>query len=135
MRPPLHRRAPKTARRAALHRMSDLDSENQAPSLDHRVGAAILHALTAIGYPLRRHRPPGGHALTRCLLPWMPNNRAIDILNIDRRPIASMGSLALGLGCSWCQGSVPMPRIVGFTRYRGVTGPACGAGSQGDPIE
>src|ERR1700719_2755872 len=50
MRPPLHRRAPKTARRAALHRMSDSDSENQAPSLDHRVGAAILHALTAIGY-------------------------------------------------------------------------------------
>src|SRR5580692_593333 len=50
MRPPLHRRAPKTARHAALHRMSDLDSENQAPSLDHRVGAAILHALTAIGY-------------------------------------------------------------------------------------
>ena len=28
----MHRRAPKTARRAALHRMSDLDSENQAPS-------------------------------------------------------------------------------------------------------
>jgi hypothetical protein len=49
MRPPLHRRAPKTAQPAMLHRMSDSDSENQATSLDHRVGAATTRILAAMG--------------------------------------------------------------------------------------
>jgi hypothetical protein len=39
---------------------------------------------------------------------------AIDIRTIDRHPLASVGSLVLGLRCSLCPGSAPMPvlRIV-----------------------
>jgi hypothetical protein len=40
--------------------------------------------------------------------------RALDIRTIDRHPMASIGSLVLGLRCSWCPGSAPMPRIIGL---------------------
>src|ERR1700730_11298021 len=46
--------------------------------------------------------------------PGCRTSRAIDIRTIDRHPLASVGSLALGLRCSWCLGSAPMPRIVGL---------------------
>jgi hypothetical protein len=40
--------------------------------------------------------------------------RALDIRTIDRHPLASIGSLVLGLRCSWCPGSAPMPKITGL---------------------
>jgi hypothetical protein len=39
---------------------------------------------------------------------------AIDIRTIDRHPLASVGSLVLGLRCSLCPGSAPMPVITGL---------------------
>jgi hypothetical protein len=41
-------------------------------------------------------------------------DRALDIRTIDRHPLASVGSLVLGLRCSWCLGSAPMPKIIGL---------------------
>jgi hypothetical protein len=32
----------------------------------------------------------------------------------DRHPLASVGSLVLGLRCTWCPGSAPTPGIVGL---------------------
>jgi hypothetical protein len=46
--------------------------------------------------------------------PGCRTSRAIDIRTIDRHPLASVGSLVLGLQCSWCPGSAPMPRITGL---------------------
>jgi hypothetical protein len=46
--------------------------------------------------------------------PGCQTSRAIDIRTIDRHPMASVGSLVLGLRCSWCPGSAPMPKIMGF---------------------
>ena len=46
--------------------------------------------------------------------PGCRTSRAIDIRTIDRHPLASVGSLVLGLRCSWCPGSAPMPKIVGL---------------------
>jgi hypothetical protein len=46
--------------------------------------------------------------------PGCRTNRAIDIRKIDRHPLASVGSLVLGLRCSWCRGSAPMPVITGL---------------------
>jgi len=40
--------------------------------------------------------------------------RTIDIRAIDRHPLASLVSLVLGLRCSWCLGSAPMPVVVGL---------------------
>jgi hypothetical protein len=46
--------------------------------------------------------------------PGCQTSRAIDIRTIDRHPMASVGSLVMGLRCSWCPGSAPMPKIVGL---------------------
>lgn len=32
----------------------------------------------------------------------------------DRHPLASVGTLVLGLRCSWCPGRAPMPKILGL---------------------
>ena len=44
--------------------------------------------------------------------------RALDIRTVDRHPLASVGSLVLGLRCSWCPISAPMPRVVGLHALR-----------------
>jgi hypothetical protein len=46
--------------------------------------------------------------------PGCRTSRSIDLRTIDRHPFASVGSLALGLRCSWCQGNAPMPKIAGL---------------------
>jgi len=40
--------------------------------------------------------------------------RTIDLRTIDRHPLASVGTLVLGLRCSWCPGSAPMPKLIGL---------------------
>ena len=54
-------------------------------------------------------------------MPWLEvycpackTTRAVDIRTIDRHPLASLVSLVLGLRCSWCPGSAPMPVVVGL---------------------
>jgi hypothetical protein len=41
-------------------------------------------------------------------------SRAIDLRTLDRHPLASVGTLVLGLRCSWCPGSAPMPKLLGL---------------------
>jgi hypothetical protein len=50
--------------------------------------------------------------------PGCRTSRALDIRTVDRHPVASVGSLVLGLRCSWCPGNAPMPVLTGSTRYR-----------------
>jgi hypothetical protein len=40
--------------------------------------------------------------------PGCRTSPAIDIRTLDRHPLASVGSLVLGLRCSFCPGSAPM---------------------------
>jgi len=47
-------------------------------------------------------------------MPWLDvhcpgcrTSRALDIRTVDRHPLASVGSLVLGLRCSWCRGWAP----------------------------
>src|SRR6266478_4829506 len=46
--------------------------------------------------------------------PGCRTSRAIDIRTLDRHPLASVGSLVLGLRCSWCPGNAPMPVLTGL---------------------
>src|SRR5271166_29687 len=46
--------------------------------------------------------------------PGCGTSRAIDLRTVDRHPLASVGTLVLGLRCSWCPGSAPMPKILGL---------------------
>jgi len=57
-------------------------------------------------------------------MPWLDvycpgcrTSRAIDIRTVDRHPLASVGSLVLGLRCSWCPGSAPIPVITGLHAF------------------
>jgi hypothetical protein len=47
--------------------------------------------------------------------PGCGTSRAIDLRKVDRHPLASVATLVLGLRCSWCPESAPMPRILGYT--------------------
>jgi hypothetical protein len=46
--------------------------------------------------------------------PGCGTSRAIDLRTVDRHPLASVGALVLGLRCSWCPGSAPMPKLLGL---------------------
>ena len=46
--------------------------------------------------------------------PGRGTSRAIDLRTIDRHPLASVGTLVLGLRCSWCPVSSPMPKLQGL---------------------
>src|SRR5580700_3178521 len=41
-------------------------------------------------------------------------SRAIDLRRVDRHPLASVATLVLGLRCSWCPETAPMPSILGL---------------------
>jgi hypothetical protein len=54
-------------------------------------------------------------------MPWLDvfcpgceTSRAIDLRKVDRHPLASVATLVLGLQCSWCPESAPMPRLLGL---------------------
>jgi hypothetical protein len=46
--------------------------------------------------------------------PGCGTSGAIDLRTLDRHPLASVGTLVLGLRCSWCPGSAPMPKLLGL---------------------
>jgi hypothetical protein len=46
--------------------------------------------------------------------PGRGTSRAINLRTIDRHPLASVGTLVLGLRCGWCPGSAPMPKLLGL---------------------
>jgi hypothetical protein len=50
--------------------------------------------------------------------PGCGTSRAIDLRTIDRHPLASVGTLVLGLRCSWCPGSAPMPKLAHVSLLR-----------------
>src|SRR6201995_4855416 len=52
--------------------------------------------------------------------PGCGTSRAIDLRMLDRHPLASVGTLVLGLRCSWCPGSAPMPKLLYTLPQAGV---------------
>ena len=48
------------------------------------------------------------------LWPGCGTSKPIDLCTVDRHPLASVGTLVLGLRCSWCPGSAPMPKLIGL---------------------
>ncbi len=60
--------------------------------------------------PMRRN---GRHAMAGRVLPRLPDQPRDRYRTVDRHPLASVGSLVLGLRCSLCPGSAPMLVRVG----------------------
>jgi hypothetical protein len=63
---------------------------------------------------------PTIHCAVTTGTPWLDvycpgcrTSKAIDIRTLDRHALASVGSLVLGLRCSWCPGDAPMPVLTG----------------------
>jgi hypothetical protein len=55
-------------------------------------------------------------------MPWLDvfcpgcgTSRALDLRTLDRHPLASVGTMVLGLRCSRCPGSAPMPKLLGLS--------------------
>jgi hypothetical protein len=66
----------------------------------------------ATGRDLLWYRPSGPHCSPELvagrLCPGCGTGRAIDLRTVDRHPLALVGTLLLGLPCSWCPGVAPM---------------------------
>jgi len=43
-----------------------------------------------------------------------PGGPGGDLRTVDRHPLASVGTLVLGLRCSWCPGTALMPKLLGL---------------------
>ena len=67
-----------------------------------RWNAALAAGRGALWSPTIRCAVIAGTPWLEVYCPGCRTSRAIDIRTIDRHPLASVGSLALGLRCSWC---------------------------------
>ena len=76
--------------------------------------AAIAAAQGALWSPTIRCAVMAGMPWLDVYCPGCGTIGAIDIRTIDRHPLASVGSLVLGLRCSMCRGSTPMPVLHGL---------------------
>jgi hypothetical protein len=88
--------------------------DTHVEALDKRWNAALAAGRGALWSPTIRCAVIAGTPWLEVYRPGCRTSRAIDIRTIDRHPLASVGSLALGLRCSWCLGSAPMPVITGL---------------------
>jgi len=79
-----------------------------------RWNAALSAENGALWSPTIRCAVMAGAPWLNVFCPGCGTGRAIDIRTIDRHPLASIGSLVVGLRCSWCRGSAPMPKILGL---------------------
>jgi hypothetical protein len=53
-------------------------------------------------------------ALAGCLLSGLRDEQGDPSAHPGPSPLASVGTLVLGLRCSWCPGSAPMPKLLGL---------------------
>jgi hypothetical protein len=83
----------------------------EAQRVIERWNAALAAGRGALWSPTIRAAVIAGMPWLDVHCPGCRTSRAIDIRSIDRHPLASVGSLVLGLRCSWCPGSAPMPMI------------------------
>ena len=74
-----------------------------------RWNGALASGRAALWSPTIRCAVLAGTPWLDVYCPGCKTSRAIDIRTLDRHPLASVGSLVLGLRCSWCHGAAPMP--------------------------
>ena len=104
---------------------ADLMRKRAADESAHAADEAARKAALCVVERWNAERSPLWSPTIRCAVvagtPWLDvycpgcrTGRAIDIRTIDRHPLASVGSLVLGLQCSWCPGNAPMPALTGL---------------------
>jgi hypothetical protein len=94
-------------------RAAERIASDEAIRVIERWNAALSAGRGALWSPTIRAAVTAGTPWLDVYCPGCRTSRAIDIRSIDRHPLASVGSLVLGLRCSWCP-SAPMPMITGL---------------------
>ncbi len=105
--------------------VADLMRKRAADEAAHAADEAARKAALSIVERWNGERSVLWSPTIRCAItagtPWLDvhcpgcrTSRAIDIRTLDRHPLASVGSLVLGLRCSWCAGNAPMPALTGL---------------------
>jgi hypothetical protein len=95
-------------------RAAEQAARDEAVAVVERWNAALAAGRGALWSPTIRAALLAGTPWLDVYCPGCRTSRAIDIRTIDRHPLASVGSLVLGLRCSMCPGSAPMPVIHGL---------------------
>ena len=95
-------------------RAAEKAARDEAVAVVERRNAALAAGRGALWSPTIRAALLAGTPWLDVYCPGCGTSRAIDIRTIDRHPLASVGSLVLGLRCSMCPGSAPMPIINGL---------------------
>src|SRR5712671_555850 len=106
--------------------MPELPDRNRGPRVAELMEKrAVEEAAQRVVERWNAERSPLWSPTIRCAAvagtPWLDifcpgcrTSRAIDIRTLDRHPLTSVGSLVLGLRCTWCQGDAPMPVLTGL---------------------
>jgi len=105
--------------------VSELRQRRAAEEAVHEAETAARKEALAVVERWNAERSPLWSPTIRCAItagtPWLDvycpgcrTSRAIDVRTLDRHPLASVGSLVIGLQCSWCPGNAPMPVLTGL---------------------
>jgi len=89
-------------------------ARDEAVHVIDRSNAALSAGRGALWSPTIRCAVVAGMPWLDVYCPGCRTSRAIDIRTVDRHPLASVGSLVIGLRCSLCPGLAPMPVITGL---------------------
>jgi hypothetical protein len=65
-----------------------------------------------LGFPAICATALAGMSWLDVFSPGCSTGKAIDLRTVDRHP--SVGTPVLGLRCSWCPGSAPLPKLLGL---------------------
>jgi|SRR6516164_1458529 hypothetical protein len=95
-------------------RAAEQAARDDAVRVVERWNAALAVGRGALWSPTIRAAILAGMPWLDVYCPGCRTCRALDVRTIDRHPLASVGSLVLGLRCSWCGGAAPMPTIAGL---------------------
>jgi hypothetical protein len=98
----------------AKRQVADAAARAEAKALIERWNEQLSASRDMLWSPTIRAALIAGTPWLDVFCPGSATSRAIDLRKVDRHPLASVATLVLGLRCSWCPESAPMPRILGL---------------------
>ena len=94
--------------------VADREAVEHARRVVERWNVALAAGRGAWWSPTIRAAIIAGMPFAEIYCPGCLTISTVDLRTVDRHPLASVESLVLGLKCSWCPGSAPMPKLMGL---------------------
>jgi hypothetical protein len=98
----------------AKRQVADASARAEAESVIDRWNEQLVANKDILWSPTIRAALIAGTPWLDVFCPGCGTSGAIDLRKVERHPLASVATLVLGLRCSWCPESAPMPRILGL---------------------